>query len=388
MPASYPDKLLQILCLKGKALIDAGKSEEAIKTLTEALLTFNESSLYLQRADAFMMKGDYSQAISDLNSANRLQPSSGEYGLARIYSLKGDAATAVYHLEANLKSAYKKSEKEIMLDPSFGTVENRAEWRQLWKKEWYSISEKGVSEIEYNISKGNTGEARSVLSGLSKEYPGDDGLVYAGALISFSDTRYQETIKAVSGLLSKDPDNEKYLQLLARAQEASGNQAGASTTYTSLLNLGIPDAGLLLLRAECFRKTGETGKAIEDVSKYLDLYPGNKKALSFAGKVESASGDNIKALEYFSENLKLHPNDAQCYADRANSYFLSRSWNWAIKDYSMSLDLQPENSDAWLNKGIALLNSGDINDACHDFRKAFSLGNKKATELISRNCIK
>jgi Flp pilus assembly protein TadD len=74
--------------------------------------------------------------------------------------------------------------------------------------------------------------------------------------------------------------------------------------------------------------------------------------------------------------------------DRANSYFLSRSWNWAIKDYSMSLDLQPENSDAWLNKGIALLNSGDISDACHDFRKAFSLGNKKATEFISRNCIK
>ncbi len=374
--------------LKGKALIDAGKSEEAINTLTEALQTINESNLYLLRADAFMLKGDYSQAISDLNSANKLQPSSGEYGLARIYSLKGDAATAVYHLEANLKSSYKKSEKEIMLDPSFGTVENRAEWRQLWKKEWYSISEKGVSEIEYNISKGNSGDARSVLSGLSKEYAGDDGLVYAGALISFSETRYQETIKAVSGLLSKDPDNEKYLRLLARAQEAGGNQAGASTTYTTLLNLGIPDAELLLLRAECYRKTGETGKAIGDVSKYLELYPGNKKALSFAGKAESASGDNIKALEYFSENLKLHPNDAQCYTDRANSYFLSKSWNWAIKDYSMSLDLQPENSEVWLNKGIALLNSGDINDACHDFRKAFSLGNKKATELISRNCIK
>jgi tetratricopeptide (TPR) repeat protein len=101
--------------LRGKALIDSGKSDEAINTLTQAMQTFNESSLYLLRADAFMLKGDYSQAISDLNSANKLQPSSGEYGLARIYSLKGDAATAVYHLEANLKSSYKKSEKEIML---------------------------------------------------------------------------------------------------------------------------------------------------------------------------------------------------------------------------------------------------------------------------------
>ena len=111
----------------------------------------------------------------------------------------------------------------------------------------------------------------------------------------------------------------------------------------------------MILRAECYRKTGETDKALNDIARYLDLYPGNKKALSFAGKVESASGDNLKALEYFSENLKLHPNDPECYIDRANSYFVSKSWDWAIKDYSMSLDLEPGNSDAWLNKGISFL---------------------------------
>jgi lipoprotein NlpI len=50
-----------------------------------------------------------------------------------------------------------------------------------------------------------------------------------------------------------------------------------------------------------------------------------------------------------------------------NSYFISRSWDLAINDYSMSLDLKPANSDVWLNKGIALLNSGKVDDACHDF---------------------
>jgi Flp pilus assembly protein TadD len=59
-----------------------------------------------------------------------------------------------------------------------------------------------------------------------------------------------------------------------------------------------------------------------------------------------------------------------------------------MQDYSMSLDLKPGNSDAWLNKGISLLNSGKTDDACHDFRKSFSLGNKKATEFVSRYCIK
>lgn len=374
--------------LKGKALMEGGKPEEAISTLTEALKSFNESPVYLQRAEAYIMKGDYSQAISDLNAANSLTPSSGEYGLARIYGLKGDASTAIYHLEANLKSSFKRSEKEILLDPSFSTIENRPEWRQFWKTEWYGKEETGISEIDYYISTGNTGEAKSVLSQLSRDYPSDNGTIYGAALISLAEGKFAETVRAVTGLLAEEPQNEKYLRLLARAQEAGGNHAGASSTYTRLIDLGIPDAGLIILRADAYKKTGETGKALEDIQKYLDLYPESKKAISFAGKIESASGDNIKAMEYFSENIKLHPNDAECYVDRANSYIMSKTWNWAIKDYSMSLDLQPENSEVWLNKGIALLNSGDINDACHDFRKAFNLGNKKATELISRNCIK
>ena len=74
--------------------------------------------------------------------------------------------------------------------------------------------------------------------------------------------------------------------------------------------------------------------------------------------------------------------------DRANSYFVSKSWDWAIKDYSMSLDLSPANPDVWLNKGIALLNTNRVDDACHDLKKALSLGNKRASEYISRNCIK
>ena len=146
-------------------------------------------------------------------------------------------------------------------------------------------------------------------------------------------------------------------RLLARAQTLTGNPAGASDTYTQLLSSGVADAEILILRAECYRKTGENDKALKDIEKYLDLYPENKDALSLAGKIEAVSGDNLKALDYFSRNLKLHPNDPECYVDRANSYFVSRSWDWAIKDYSMSLDLSPANSDAWLNKGIALLNT-------------------------------
>jgi len=192
----------------------------------------------------------------------------------------------------------------------------------------------------------------------------------------------------MSGLNNTNPGNEKYLRLTAKAQAGASDPAGASATYTELLNSGVADAELLMMRAECYRKTGETNKALDDIKRYLEIYPENRSALSLAGKVEARSGDNLQAIQYFSENLKIHPNDPECYVDRADAYFVSKSWNMAINDYSMSLDLKPGNSDVWLNKGIALLNSGKVEDACHDFRRSFSMGNKRVTEYISKYCIK
>jgi len=374
--------------LKARALIQAGKSDQAIILLSGVINVTRDSRLYTERAEANILEGDYSGAIGDYNEADKISPALGEYGLSRVYALKGDAATSLYHLEMNLNSAYKKGEKEIMLDPAYGAIENRQEWRQFWKKDWYTGTERSISEIEYYISAGKLDESKAVFSELKKSYDSNDDIIYAEALINLASGSYAQAIKIVSGLTTTNPGNEKYLRILAKAQTGASNPAGASSTYSQLLTSGVADARLLILRAECYRKTGETDKAITDIDKYLEFYPDDNSALSLAGKVEAISGDNLKALEYFSKNLKLHPNDPECYIDRANSYFVSKSWDLAINDYSMSLDLKPQDSDVWLNKGIALLNSGKVDDACHDFRMSFRLGNKRVTDYLSRNCIK
>ncbi|MCX6254396.1 MAG: hypothetical protein NTV31_07955 [Bacteroidia bacterium] len=126
--------------LKARALTESGKPDIAINLLTVAIAGTKESRLYTERAEANILKGEYSDAINDYNEANKITPFSGEYGLSRIYALKGDAATSLYHLEMNLNSSFRKGEKEIMLDPAFGVIENRSEWRQFWKKEWYRRS--------------------------------------------------------------------------------------------------------------------------------------------------------------------------------------------------------------------------------------------------------
>ena len=374
--------------LKAISLNLSQKPDLAINLLTDAIKVTNDSRLFAERAELNILKGNYSDAIGDYNEADKIKPGSAEFGLARIYALKGDAATSLYHLELNLNSIYKKSEKEIMLDKAFASIENSTEWRQFWKKEWYTNSEQTLSEIEFYTSAGKLGESTAALSELKKISKNSEEIIYAEAIIALAGGKYPEAVKGITGLVTLHPENENYLRILAKAQTMASNPAGASVTYSQLLNSGIADAELLLQRAECYRKTGEAGKAIVDIRKYLDLYPENKTALSLAGKAESLSGDNIKALEYFSDNLKLHPNDPECYVDRANAYFNSKSWSWAIADYGMSLDLKPADPDVWLSKGIALVNLGRVEDACHDFQKSLSLGNKRASEYFSTNCIK
>jgi tetratricopeptide (TPR) repeat protein len=371
--------------LKARALRESGKPDQSINLLNGVINTSEDSRLLIERAESYIRKNDYSSAIRDFNEANRISPLSGEYGLSQIYALKGDASTALYHLGLSMNSPFKRAEKEIMLDNAFNSLENRAEWRQFWKKEWYSNSEKSVSEIEYYVSAGKIDDSKQVLTELKNNYNNDEDIIYAEALVNQASGKNEEVVKAISGLSNA---SDKNLMILAKAQVAQNNPSGASETYTRLLNSGVANADLYLKRADCYRKTGESDKAMEDVKKYLDIYPDNSDALSLAGKIEVKSGDNLQALEYFSRNLKLHPNDPQIYLDRANSYFMSKSWDMAVNDYSMSLDLNPDNSDAWLNKGISLLNEGKVEDACHDFRKSFRLGNKRVAEYLSKNCLK
>jgi tetratricopeptide (TPR) repeat protein len=374
--------------LKAKALSGEGENDQAITLLSSAIESNKDGRLFIERADAELNLGKYDKALIDYTTANGIVNYSGEYGLARTYALMGDAANAITHLEKSMSSASRRNEKEIMLDPAFGKIENKPEWRSFWKKDWYTEADNSLAEIEYYISKGMTNDALTEFGEFKTSYSSVPAVDYASALVSLSTGKYYDAIKTITPLSESDPANEKYLRVLAKAQEGAGNPSGASVTYTKLIAVEVPDAELFIQRAECYKKTGETDKAIADITRYLDIYPDNKGALSLAGKLESAEGHNLEAISYFTKNLKLHPNDPDCYIDRANSYLLSKSWEWAEKDYSMSLDLAPGNPEVWLNKGIALVNSGKTEDACHDFRQALSLGSKRATEYISRYCIK
>jgi len=155
-----------------------------------------------ERAESYILKGDYSGAIADFNELiNWLFY--GEYGLARIYALKGDACNSALSSWLNLNSNIRKV-KRSMLDPAFSTIENRQEWRQFWKKEWYSTTEKGISEIEYYASAGKIDESKAVLQN-SKKHWKQWRYCLCRALVNLASGKYQEIMKAVGELNTLNP---------------------------------------------------------------------------------------------------------------------------------------------------------------------------------------
>jgi len=132
----------------------------------------------------YISKGDYQSAITDLNSANAIKQGAGDFGLSRIYALRREASTSMYHLASCLRSTFRRSEKEIMLDPAFTAIENSPEWRNFWKEARFSTYEKSIAELEYYYSAGKREEAESVLLMLEREYPGTEAHQYAASLVS------------------------------------------------------------------------------------------------------------------------------------------------------------------------------------------------------------
>ena len=56
-------------------------------------------------------------------------------------------------------------------------------------------------------------------------------------LINLASGKYSEVVKVMSGLIDSHPENEKYLRILARAQTGASDPAGASVTYSQLLDV-------------------------------------------------------------------------------------------------------------------------------------------------------
>lgn len=374
--------------LRAVALSGAGKTDEAAGILTNEISTRSDANLFLMRGEVLLKARRIKDARNDFMAAENMKQGSGVYGLARCAALSGDARAAVAYLEIHLRSDKRKSEPEIMLDSAFVPITASPEWKALWKRDWYRGYERKTWEIENYIKSGRTDLAEETLDELSALYPDMPVTDYCRARVLISRGKYHEAAEILSALTSGTDAPVSWQLALADARTGEGNYYASAMIYGKLMDNRYPDPGLLLKRAQMLFKSGDRNAARKDLERYLDLDPDNSEALGLTGKAFAEEGAIFEALPYLNANVEKHPGEASAFSLRGDAWLAARTWDKAAEDYTMSLDLEPDNPTVNLNMGIALINSGRMEDACYYLRKAKSLGEKSASQYLSRYCIK
>jgi tetratricopeptide (TPR) repeat protein len=375
------------LLLRASVLREAGNLTGALALLNDATDIKSDYRLCLEKGEIMLAAGDMESAEGEFIKASEIAEASGTFGLARVYASSGDAARAIFFLEKNIRSPFKVSERRIMTDRHLHTIDNSAQWRLFWGTGRYSEAETLLSEVEYLISIGRSGDAYSRVQEVSDRAESSD-LIYAKALASYSAGHFHTAINLLNSASAGKIPAERRNRLLAESYLSLNDYRQASAFYSKMIVDEVVDPAIFLGRAQAWSGLSDSKRALSDLDYYLKLYPGNDTALRLAAKVSSASGDNNSALIYLNRSVEANPGSREAYLSRGEAWFSIRMWDHAVSDYSMALDLDPNDSELWLKKGISLLNSGKTDDACHDFYTALRQGNRKAAEYISRSCIK
>ena len=381
-------KLVVSDLLRARTFIENGKYGLAIQICDEALVSGSDYRYLLLRAEAFLGSGEVKNALSDFAGANQIVPFSGDYGLATGYALSGKSDLAVVCLERHLRSPFKKSERDILLDPVFMSIETSDSWKSLWKIDWYTQLEKGLSEVEYMVKSGRLSEAREVEERLRSIYSDKAELFYLQGIVRMAEGNEKDAIIYFKRSIDEGFENiniwSKYIDCLM----ASGNFSTAASTAIDAISSFPDESSFLIKRAKALRLMGDRGEAVKMIDLFLDIFSDNEEAIMLAGQVSYEIKAYPASLKYFSRNIANHPGNPDYFTERAKVYYAAGSWEFAVSDYSMALDLYPTNGETWYLKGVSLLKMGREKEGCRDLKMALKYGFKKASAEISRNCIK
>jgi len=377
------ETLLRAITLAGR-----GEAGEAAALLAGTDELNGDANLLSVRGDIYLRASMIREARADFMRAENLSQGSGLYGLARCAAAGGDAKTAVSLLEAHLKSALRKPEPEIMLDPSFRSVSSSPEWRALWKKDWYRGDERKSWEIDYYLKSGRNDMAAGAYAELASLYPEKPVTEYCHACILMSNGKYREAADILETITGNSDAPAGWLYTLAEAREGEGSAYAAAAIYDRMISAHVADPALLLKRARMLIRSGDREAAKKEMQRYISIDPDNTEALGLIGKTYAEEGAIYEALPYLNDNVDKHPGEASSFRLRGDAWLAARTWDRAAEDYTMSLDLDPENGNVNLNLGIALINSGRSDDACHYLRRARNLGVKEATDYLAKYCIR
>jgi len=371
----------------GKAEMDKGNYDNAIKILTEAFSSGSAGcEILINLGQCHYQAGNYHSAIHYFLLAEKSQKNVASYWLARSYAMADRNDSAIIYLRANLTSENKMPGSTIKLDPAFSKLENTAAWRDLWKVDWYNEFEVLMAEINYLTGKEEYLEALDLIDQNLSNYAQRHQLFGARGKIFLELNNLNSAITAYSRAIEINGVQSEYYINRAKAYTGLRKYDLAVSDLIKALNIEPYNFPLYFERSYLYDYLSNYGRALDDINFYITLFPDDIRAMFFKGQIYFDQGNYLKALELFNKCLSIDQSKAEFFAARANAYLETKTFKYAIQDYGMALDLDPRNPDTYLNRGMARFNLNDKKGACNDWEKSARLGSAKAVQMLNEYC--
>ena len=374
--------------LSGRAAMLKGSHEAALSAFEEALQAKpGETEVLYQKGLCHFELKQFPQARDAFYEVEKRRKGLGSYYLAKTEVRLNHPEMALKYLRIHLDSRYKRPEKEILLDPELGSLDDMPGWQSLWEEEsWYSQEDQDFQEAQFLMEHEQELEAINLLNRLEKKGYQKSKVLTLKAEIYASLDNPKAARSALKAAVRSDVRNLDALESLAGYQLEEGENEEALSSLNRVIRQEPDRFEAYLQRAEARSRTDNLQGALKDVDLYLSYFPSAHRAYYIRGSIQHRHGKYLDAIQSYNKALAMDQGEASYYFARGLTYGATGTTRYAEKDMSMALDLDPYNGEIWFEKGKLSQQLGKMQDACDCFEKAAQYGIFEAGEFLEKHC--
>jgi tetratricopeptide (TPR) repeat protein len=358
-------------------LIDEGRSQEAVKILSDAAGSSSSPEVYDLLGDAYAQAKDYPKSEEAYRRAAEDDPDDPGHlhGLAQALMEQDKYAEA-------LEQFKKLSEVEP------GTAENYMRMAQLYRR------------------LGKFDLAESSLLRAKQLQPGNLEVLYNEALLYEDQGRFEDAIKVLSDAIagvknqaagagtpssdSSSADNNPnalaiLYEQLGHAYREEQNYPAAIKTYQDMGQLG-PEAQkrAQMLLIDTYRENRDLDRAIAETKKLLDARPGDPPLTVTLAMLYAEKSDTDAATKLLHGLLRGNESDQEVYLNIAQAEERGKKYDDAEKSAAKAEELSVDGESkqsAWFLQGAIYERQKKFDQAEEEFRKVLAVNPNSASVL-------
>jgi mitochondrial import receptor subunit TOM70 len=230
--------------------------------------------------------------------------------------------------------------------------------------------EKSAASVERLLKKVAEKKGRAILASRKNNLP--SATFVSNYLQSFRPQPPPAGLEETAELDENSGKGQVKLGLMAMKRRTKDSYEEASQAFKKAIelnDLGEHEAFALNMRATFAYLEGDTPKAMEDLTKAIELQPALTQAYIKRASMHLELGNKEEAAADFEKAMEQNKDDPDIYYHRAQLHFILNEFAEAAKDYQQSIDLDKDFIYSHIQLGVTQYKLGSIASSMATFRR-------------------